>query len=323
MKIYSKLTKFAVVAFLTMGLLGCNNNDDDGTDPVIETNTIADFVASNDNYSSLAAALDAAGLTATLDGSAKYTVFAPNNAAFSAFLAANNFDSLQDVPVDLLKQVLLNHVQTGEIRSQDLSTGYITSMAKGPASDANLSMYISVGDAVMINGVATVTTANIEADNGIIHAVDSVIGLPDITTFATADPTFETLVAALTREDDYNFVEILQATEDPAPFTVFAPTNDAFAALLTELDLTSLEDISSELLSSVLSYHVVTGANVRSGDLSDGMVVTTFETGDFTVNVGDDVTITDERDRTANVIAVDVQATNGVIHVIDQVLLPR
>ncbi len=321
MKLISKLTKTAVVAFLVLGMYSCSD-DDDVNVPVVEENSIADFVSSNDDYSSLKAALDAAGLTATLDGSANYTVFAPNNAAFSEFLEDNNFNSLGDVPVDVLTQVLLNHVQMGEIMAADLTTGYIESMVKGPASDENLSMYINVGDNVVINGVATVTSANIEVDNGIIHAVDKVIGLPDIVTFATADPTFEILVAALTREADYPFVGILQSTGDASPFTVFAPTNDAFVALLDELDVESLAAIDADLLASVLSYHVVSGANVRAEDITDGMMVPTFETGEITINTGDTVTITDENERISTVILPNVQATNGVIHAIDQVLLP-
>lgn len=321
MKLISNLTKTAVVAFLALGMYSCSD-DDDVNVPVVETNTIADFVDSSGDYSSLAAALDAAGLTATLDGSAKYTVFAPNNAAFDKFLADNNFATLGDVPVDLLTQVLLNHVQMGEIMASDLSTGYIPSMAKGSASDENLSMYISVGDNVMINGVATVTSANNQVDNGIIHAVDQVIGLPDITTFVIADPTFEILLAALTREEDFPFVSILQSTGAPSPFTVFAPTNDAFIDLLDELDVATLGDIPTDLLASVLSYHVVAGANVRAEDITDGMMVPTFETGEITINTGDTVTITDENERTSTVVLANVQATNGVIHAINQVLLP-
>ncbi|RKS53555.1 putative surface protein with fasciclin (FAS1) repeats [Gillisia mitskevichiae] len=321
MKLTSKIFKPAVMAFLALGMFACND-DDDANVPMVEDNTIADFVSTNDNYSSLAAALEAADLTSTLDGTTKYTVFAPNNEAFSEFLAANNFDALDDVPVDVLKQVLLNHVQMGEIMAADLSTGYIESMAKGPASDENLSMYINVGDNVVINGVSTVTTTNIEVDNGIIHAVDQVIGLPDITTFAIADPTFDILQAALTREEDYTFVDILQSTGDASPFTVFAPTNDAFVALLDELDVDSLDDIDADLLATVLSYHVVSGDNVRAEDLTDGMMVTTFETGEITINVGASVTITDENERTSTVVLPNVQATNGVIHAIDQVLLP-
>ncbi|NJW51679.1 fasciclin domain-containing protein [Salinimicrobium oceani] len=322
MKLFPKLVKFTAIVLLFSGATSCSDDDDAVSPPMIETNTIADFVASNENYSSLAAALEVTGLTSTLDGAENYTVFAPDNDAFAAFLSDNGFSGLNDVPVALLTQVLLNHVQMGEIMASDLSTGYIQSMAVGGASDENLSMYINTENGVVINGVATVTMADVEVDNGIIHAVDAVIGLPDIVTFALADPTFEILVAALTREEDYAFVEILMETDAPAPYTVFAPTNDAFVALLEELEMSSLEDIPSDVLASTLSYHVVTGANVRSEDLSDGMEVGTFADQSFTINLGDGAVITDANDRTSNIIAVDVQANNGVIHVIDTVVLP-
>lgn len=322
MKSFSKLVKFTAFLFLFPGLVSCSDDDDAVTPPVVETNTIADFVANNDNYSSLEAALEVTGLTSTLDGAENYTVFAPDNDAFAAFLADNGFSGLGEVPTALLTQVLLNHVQMGEIMAADLSTGYIESMAVGGASEENLSMYISTANGVMINGVATVTTANVEVDNGVIHAVDAVIGLPTIVTFALADPTFATLVAALTREEEFPFVGVLMETESPAPFTVFAPTNDAFGDLLTELEMTSLDDIPADLLASVLSYHVVAGANVRSSAIVDDMEVSTLAEQAFTINIGDPVVITDARERTSNIIAVDVQADNGVIHVIDTVVLP-
>src|SRR5690606_3849158 len=226
------------------------------------------------------------------------------------------------VPKDVLTQILVNHVQAGVILSSDLETGYIESMTTAGAGGENLSMYINTADGVTINGMARVTTANVEVDNGVIHAVDAVIGLPDITTFATADPNFGILVAALTREEEFNFVEILMAQGEPAPFTVFAPTNAAFQGLLTELGVQGLGDITADVLAAALSYHVVTGANVRSTDITNGMMVTTFEGGSFTINTTGGATITDANNRVANIVAVDVQATNGVIHVLDKVLLP-
>ncbi len=299
------------------------SSDDDAVNESEPENTIANFVATNPDYSSLNAALEAANLKSTFEGTTEFTVFAPNNAAFDAFLSANGFASLSDVPVDVLTQVLLNHVQEGAITSGDLSTGYIESMSTAGPGGENLSLYINTDDGVTINGMATVTTANVQVDNGIIHAVNAVIGLPDITTFATADPTFELLVAALTREESFSFVSILQTQNSPAPFTVFAPTNDAFVDLLAELEYESLDEIPTNVLAQVLSYHVVTEANVRSGDITNGMPVTTFESGTFTINTTGGVTITDEMGRISNVIATDVQATNGVIHVVDQVLLPQ
>ena len=321
MKFISNLQKIALVLFLSLGANACNNDDDN--EIILETNSIADFVANNPDYSSLNAALEAADLKIVLDGNTKFTVFAPNNAAFSAFLSTNGFANLNAVPVNVLTQVLLNHVQAGVIKAADLSTGYIESSATGAASDEKLSMYIDTEDGVRINGVSSVTTADIMVDNGVIHAVNSVIGLPDITTFALADPNFEILFLALTADDSFNFVSILQTQTSPAPFTVFAPTNEVFADFLTEFNFASLDVIPDDILESVLSYHVITGANVRSEDITDGMIATTFEGGEFTINAGTSVTITDENSRVSTVTATDVQATNGVIHVIDKVLFPN
>lgn len=317
-----KFTKIALLAFLTFGLFACSD-DDDGGDVITPSNTIADFVAGNPDYSSLGAALEVTGLDATLDGTANFTVFAPNNAAFNSFLSNNGFDSLDEVPEDVLTEILLNHVQEGEIMSSALSTGYIESMATGMASDQPLSLYINTDDGVTINGVSSVTTPDVEVDNGIIHAVDAVIGLPDVTTFATADPNFDILVQALTADESFTFVETLMMSEDPAPFTVFAPTNTAFANVLDELELAGLDDIPADLLSSILSYHVVAGSNVRAEDLTDQMMVETLETGSFTINLGENVTITDENGRTATIVATNVQANNGVIHALDTVILPE
>lgn len=318
----TSLKNYSFIIFLSLGMVACSS-DDEGD--VMETsNTIADFVENNPDYSSLNAALIAADLKTTFAGSANFTVFAPNNAAFNAFLSANGFANLAAVPKEVLTQVLLNHVQEGVIRSSALTTGYIESMSTAGPGGRNLSMYINTTDGVTINGVATVTTANVEVDNGIIHAVDAVIGLPDITTFATADPTFDILVAALTREPNFTFVDILMTQGTPAPFTVFAPTNAAFQSLLTELGAGSLNAIPADVLAAALSYHVVTGANVRSTDITNGMNVTTFQGGTFTINTSSTgVTITDANARISNIVAVNVQATNGVIHVIDKVLLPE
>ena len=204
------LLKIALFALIAVGFTSCN---DDDNNPVVKTNTIADFVAANGDYSSLKAALDKAGLTSTLAGAGRFTVFAPNNAAFSAFLNANGFTSLNDVPAPLLKNLLLNHVVGGVVMSGDLTTGYVNTLATEASSNAYLSLYVNVSSGVKLNGMSTVTSADIEVDNGIIHAVNSVIGLPTVVTFATADPTFTSLVAALTRQDQPDYVSVLSTSD--------------------------------------------------------------------------------------------------------------
>ena len=314
------LLKISMIVFVTLGIASCSNDDD--SNPSTATNSIADFVASNDDYSSLEAALDKAGLTATLAGAEDLTVFAPNNAAFAAFLSANGFASLDDVPTDLLTNVLLNHVVGGKVLAADLTTGYINSLATESTSGKNLSMYVNTAGGVNLNGVSTVTTANIMADNGVIHAVNAVIGLPTVVTFATADPTFSTLVAALTRDDQPDFVSVLSTPSgtSPSPFTVFAPTNEAFVSLLSDLGVGSLADIDGPTLTATLNTHVIAAANVRSENLVNGPINTL---GAEIIVDADSATLTDPNGRVSNIIVVDVQASNGVVHAIDMVLLPQ
>ena len=307
------------LVLLTFVAFSCSNDDDSSQQT---TNTIADFVSANPNYSSLKAALDRAGLTSTLDGTTDYTVFAPDNAAFSAFLTSNGFASLNDVPVDVLQQVLLNHVVTGTNLSTSLTTGYVKTLATEATTSNPIDMYINTSSGVMINGDVSVTAADIMVDNGVIHAVNKVIALPTVVTFAIADSTFDTLVAALTADAGFTYVSTLSSTSSPAPFTVFAPTNGAFGDLLTELGVGGLGDIPTATLEATLNTHVVAGANVLSTALTDNMTVTTL--GDtFTINLGSGATFTDQNGRTGNIIVTDVQAANGVVHVIDKVILPN
>lgn len=314
------LLKLSLIAFITFGLVSCS--DDDDVNPNPPTNTIADYVASQEDYSSLKAALDKAGLTATLNGEGNFTVFAPNNEAFANFLTANGFASLDDVPTAILTNVLLNHVLGTKVVSGDVATGYTNTLATETSSGANLSLYVNASSGVKLNGVSSVTAVDIMASNGVIHAVDKVIPLPTVVTFATADPNFSILVAALTRDDQPDYVSILStsAGNEPAPFTVFAPTNEAFGSLLAELGVAGLDDIDGATLTATLNTHVIADANVRSEDLVNGTVSTLG--ADVIVNA-DNATLTDPNGRMSNIIVVDVQATNGVIHAIDKVLLPQ
>ena len=183
-------------------------------------------------------------------------------------------------------------------------------------------MYINTESGVTLNGISTVTTADINAANGVVHIVDSVIALPTVVTFAVADPTFGTLVSALTRPDQPDFVSVLSTANgtSPAPFTVFAPTNTAFEDLLTELGISSLDDIDTATLTATLNTHVIAGANVREENLVDGTVSTL---GDDIVINATNATITDQNGRISNIIVTNVQAANGVVHAIDKVLLPQ
>jgi transforming growth factor-beta-induced protein len=281
---------------------------------------IVDTAIADGRFASLAEALTEAGLVTTLKGG-EYTVFAPTDEAFQSFLDANGFATIQDIPVDVLTQVLLNHVVGGTVRSTDLTDGYVPTLAEESTTNNNVSMLIDLTNGVVLNGSTNVTQPDVEASNGVIHVVDEVIAVPTVVDLALDNSLFETLVAALTRSDlTADFVGILSGA---GPFTVFAPTNQAFQDLLDSNDSwNELADIDVATLEAVLSYHVVDGANVLSNTLSDGQVVTTFGGSTFEISVGGEVTITDGQGGTATVGPVDVQGGNGVVHVIDAVIIP-
>lgn len=318
MKNSVKIKCLALLAFFAIVGTSCDNNDDNNPAPV--DNTITGKAIATTNLSILVQALVKADLATTLQGTGPYTVFAPTNDAFTAFLATTTYATINDVPKDVLTQILLNHVVTGAVKSTDLSTGYIKTLAKGSASATNtLSMFVNTSSGVKLNGVATVTTADIMASNGVIHIVDKVIGLPTIVTHATANPNFTSLVGALTGAGQPNFVSILSGT---GPFTVFAPTNAAFTALNTELAPGGIASVSAANLTKVLQYHVVNG-NILAATLTEGQVVSTLQTPQtFTIQLTGGAKIKDANNRISTIIATDVQCSNGVIHVLDKVLLP-
>lgn len=312
MKTSTKLMNLILMITMSLVLLSCS---DDDSNNVPENNSIAAIASRAPQFSILVDALERADLVTTLDGSGSYTVFAPTNTAFTNFLSDEGFSSLDDVPVDVLREILLNHVVSGVNLSSGLSTGYVKTLGKGAASSTNtLSMYIDVSSTVMLNGVSTVTTPDIMADNGVIHEVNAVIGLPTVVTHATANSSFSTLVGLLSQQ---NLVSTLDGTTN-SPFTVFAPNNDAFTTFESENPGT-LASLSSAQVTSVLTYHVVAGANVLSTEIPS-TPITTLETGTFTIS---GTTITDEQNRSTGIIATDVQCANGVIHVINNVILPN
>ena len=319
MKNLFKIIPILLISLTT--LQSCNNNDDENVEDV---STIVNLAVDSADLTSLVAALERANLVSALNGEGPFTILAPTNDAFAAFLSANNFNSLEDVPVDILTKILLNHVISGSLISTDLSTGYANTLATSAASQTPLSIYVDTSNGVRFNGVSSVSAADILAVNGVIHKVDAVIGLPNIVTFATADPNFSTLVSALTRSDlTTDFVGVLStdAAIAPAPFTVFAPINDAFNRLLIELNLASLSEIDEPTLDVVLKYHVVGGANVLDSNLTDNLTVSTLS-GDITADISGGARLTDSSGRVSDIIATNVQANNGVIHAINNVILP-
>ncbi|WP_019036993.1 fasciclin domain-containing protein [Psychroflexus tropicus] len=284
--------------------------------------TITGVASTNNDLSSLVSALEYTGLDEVLaDRSANFTVFAPNNEAFDSYL---NGSEITDFSVEVITQLLLNHVLNEVSFSGDFETSYASTLATYGATENKLSLFVNTSNGILLNGVSSVTTPDNEADNGVIHIVNEVIDLPTIVTFISADPNFSSLLSALTNQDQasQNYVDVLSTPfgATPSPFTVFAPSNQAFDNLLDELQVNSIEDIDPATLTASLNTHVITGFNLRSTGLEDGIITTLGS--DLTVNTTEG-TLTDPRGRMSTIASFDIQASNGVIHSIDTVLLPE
>jgi uncharacterized surface protein with fasciclin (FAS1) repeats len=289
---------------------------DENEDPVVfETQSIVELVTGVPNLESLEAALIRADLVGALEGTGPFTVLAPSNEAFDNFLAANGFGSLNSVPVDVLRQVLLNHVISGNLQSTDLSTGFATTLATSAANGSPMSIYIDTSNGVTFNGVSSVENRDIQATNGTIHEVDAVIGLPTIVDLAVAAEATSTLVSAVSAAN------LVDALSGPGPFTVLAPTNDAFGQFLTDNNFTDLGDIPTNVLTQTLLNHVV-GAALESGDLSTGYANTlaTSAATDNNISLYINTSNGVRFNGISSVAIANVNANNGVIHVVDRVI---
>jgi len=282
-------------------------NDDDDMQEMGEKNVVV-VAASAGQFKILIEVDQKAGLADYLSNTDGITVFAPTDAAFKTLLADLGATSLNDIPVAQLTNILLYHVIGSKAMSTDLKSGYFPTLSKSAGN--SVSMYINVEGGVSINKNTKVTTADIAAKNGVIHVVDKVILPPSVVNIALDNDNFTILVQAVVKAG------LVDALSGAGPFTVFAPTNAAFNALFAKLGISGVNDLTAEQLIPILTYHVVSG-NVLSTALSNGNVPTLNEGKSLTVNLSGGVKIND-----SEVVAANIQGSNGVVHVINKVLIP-
>ncbi len=271
------------------------------------TDNIVELAQATSTLSTLVTAVTEAGLATTLQGDGPFTVFAPTNDAF-ANLPDGVLDYLLANP-DELAEILQYHVVDGAVFSTDLSNGTVATL--------NGDIEIDVSSGVVINGSASVVNADIEATNGVVHIIDEVL-IPagfearNVVSLASDTEALSTLVTALSL-----FPDLVETLKGNGPFTVFAPTNEAFVALLAAIGQDELTDIPESVVRTILEYHVISGAEVLSTDLMDGQTATAVSGEEITVSLDGGVFISG-----AEVSTADVNALNGVVHIVDDVMVP-
>ncbi len=254
-------------------------------------------------HDTLVELLTKADLVTTLQGTGPFTVFAPTDTAFAnAGIDPANFNTQPEI--DALTDILLYHVISGEVPSSAVTDGMLATMVNGDK------IKLEVSNGVVTLDGATVTGADVQASNGIIHVIDSVLTPPvDIPATAQTTTIHDSLVAAVIQAD------LLSTLQGTGPFTVFAPTDQAFSnAGINLADLNTAE--GKAILSNILLYHVVS-SEVPSSAVTDCMSADAANGQPLSFTVGSGVMVND-----ANVTIADVVSSNGIIHVIDKVLTP-
>ncbi len=315
------MTPFKIWVWLIVAafaLAGCGGSNNDA--PPVETGpeTIFDLASADPNLSTLASLLTNTGLDEVLDGSDEFTVLAPTNAAFSA-LGQETLDALANDP-DALKAILLYHVVPGVVDSNAVIAAVGTQVTTVNGSNVAIT---SGGEGVGVRvNFSDVTAVDISAENGVIHVIDSVLTPPtvtdlsgnSITTIAKTNPNLSTLVSALTAA---GLDSVLADLDSNTKYTVFAPTNEAFAAI--DSDALSRLIGATDVLSEVLLQHVVAGEPV------DAITAITLAGTDINTASGNAVSIDIANGMLsvggANLSVTNIIAENGIIHVIDQVII--
>jgi uncharacterized surface protein with fasciclin (FAS1) repeats len=326
-----KNSKLLLMLFLALSFtfVACDDDDDDtptSTNNGGNTNTgqsIAEIAIADSRTDSLVVALSRAGLVPTFQGPGSFTVFAPTNQAFVDLLDTDpSWNSIADIPVDALTDVLTYHVLATEVKAGDLTedTYGTTLNDQGSTNNENTVLEIDLTPNPRINNAANITDTDIDANNGVIHIIDAVITPRTTVQLALNDERFTTLVSALTTFGD----TLINTLNGFTASTIFAPTNDAFQDLLDSNPAwNSLSDIPRATLRNVLLYHVNGAANVQSKDLTDNQTIATALTGSsLTVDLSSGAKLETTSNQSVNIIVTDVQGTNGVIHAVNAVLLP-
>lgn len=308
------LLKTVFLFLISISFITCTKDDT----PVMDSEkSIVEIVNTNPDFSILRAAIVKAGLTTTLQGTGPFTVFAPNNAAFqkAGFI---NVASIESVPVETLKNILLYHTVASKTTSSMLPTAINTPIESVQGAD----LFITKDNqGVFING-ASVINADITAKNGVIHIISDVLMSPsgDLVESLAGDSNFSFLVAAVVRASQ-GTTDVKSVLENSPALTLFAPTNQAFMNAGFS-NIQAIEAADPATLTTILTGHVVEG-NVFSNAVQNNMNVLTLGQSNLMFSVGNGVTVKGTGNSVAsNITTVNWLTSNGVIHIIDQVLLP-
>lgn len=306
----------------------CERTIFEDTIPDIAVPNTLDFIRQTpgikDDLSTLSALLTEFGLDGQLSGNGPFTLFAPTNEAFDFLVADNSrWNSLADIPRDTLKGLLEYHfINNKNLILRDTFIGFINT-TKNTDFNAFASLLVKTEGSIRINGERNVALQDVRTTNGTIQLIDEVMLLPTVFDLIEADPRLTTLTELLERDDfSTNFMEVLNGA---GPFTVFAPSDSAFTNYLFAENLASVDAIPTADLERLLLNHVSVTDNLRAADLNTiGRKVQTLNNTELEIVAiaGNNTLGIAGSNEPAAYVDVNGQSTNGVVHLVDNILLP-
>jgi uncharacterized surface protein with fasciclin (FAS1) repeats len=309
-----KTLKLFGVLFCTLAILSACEEEVGTTNEFENVKSVYETIADDPNFSTLVSIVERVELTSVFTQNPQLTVFAPTNEAFEKL-----GQDLTQMPDHELKEVILYHVLGQKITTPEFTQGweYLQTETYSAPEDYQLSLYVTKeAEQVKLNGTISVITPDIKASNGIIHKVDEVLMPMNLWQLLQVNKQFVEFVEFLKEEPEMMY-SLQEAQEDL--YSLFAPKNDAFEMIQ---DITT--QWSPEDRQHVLSYHVIPSEQLRLSQLQDGQEITALNGTSFWVSREDNVvSLIDERERVISFEVVDIQATNGVLQMVDKVLLPQ
>ncbi|WP_422860734.1 fasciclin domain-containing protein [Flagellimonas sp. S174] len=337
MKTMMKIERFLMVVLLCIGLLSCGKDDDPTPmpqpDPVLTVYGVISqepeltvFTEALDKLPLLRNQLDTHGLLG--NSNHEYTVFAPKNDAFETFLLENGFDGVEAIDItdetdmDFLKSYVRNHIVIGTIDVLEMESqenGYLTTHV---AEEINLFFDASGGN-INLNGTSEILEKDKLATNGTVHIVDKAIPIPTLATFVESNTEFAEMLEALSLLEP-GASTVNEDLTSAGEFTFFVPHNGAFESFYGEKEIPALQNLGPLVLNYLVESHAIPNTIADAQEIEDALGSSTINTMNIALTVGkenDVLNLTDTQNRIAHMVGVDIRASNGILHIIDSVLL--
>jgi len=307
-----KRSKFVLVLVCIIIFLSSCEDQEERQIPIDKSpNLIINVIENDPMLSLLSEAILFTDLTDILINDSDYTFFAPNNNALSQFIELRGASTLVDLDRDELRNILMYHLTDGLLVESEIMTDYVETWNNSSPDESYVSMYINADTGVRLNNKSDIVIGNVDAENGVLHIVDEVLEIPTIKNIISDNEEFSTLRTVIQR------VGLDEQMSSDKALTFFAPNNEAFERFLVVLSLESLDDIPDDTLRDIVQYHFIE-SNIKKNDFRTGKLNTLNPKNDIEVEIGTDIRINNH----VTLTNADIQSANGVVHMIDEVLLP-